>query len=418
MAESMTDDLALLRAYADTGAEDAFRTVVDRNLGLVYSSALRQVSDPHLAQEVTQAVFLILARKAGSLRPATVLAGWLFRTTRFAASQALRAARRRQHYEQEAAKMLSTTTAPASEAAWDDVAPFLDEAMASLGTTDRHAILLRFFERKEMKEVGGVLGSSEDAAKKRVSRALDKIRAFLARRGIAMSAAALGAAITANAVQAAPPALSQSIATALAANVTATTTLVSLTMKAIFYANLRIAAVVTALLLITAGAGALIAFTPVDPKPDAGPEPLVVAVDALPASQTAPESATQLQPQPPLANASGLDWDSVQKEYKAGPGEGSVVFSFSFTNTSPAEVVINRVRPGCGCTTTRDLPALPWPIAAGASDHVEFVMNLAGRSGTVLKPVVVETSAGSVSLMLRVEIPAATNTNGAFTVRK
>ena len=114
--------------------------------------------------------------------------------------------------------MLSTTTAPASEPAWEEVAPFLDEAMASLGATDRHAILLRFFERKEMKEVGGAIGSTEDAAKKRVSRALEKIRAFLARRGVALSAAALGTALTANAVHAGPPALTHSIAAALAVN--------------------------------------------------------------------------------------------------------------------------------------------------------------------------------------------------------
>jgi RNA polymerase sigma factor (sigma-70 family) len=415
MAESMTDDLELLRAYADDGAEDAFRTVVERNLGLVYSSALRQVSDPHLAQEVTQAVFLILARKAGSLRPATVLAGWLFRTTRFAASQALRAARRRQHYEQEAAKMLSTTTAPASEAAWDDVAPFLDEAMASLGTTDRHAILLRFFERKEMKEVGGAIGATEDAAKKRVTRALDKIRAFLGRRGIALSVAALGSALTANAVQAAPPTVSQSITAALAANgVTATTTLVTLTMKAIFYARLKFAATLAALLLIAGGAGTFIALSSTEPKPDTNPERPVAAVDSVPAPDTALQTAPPAQP----VNSSGLAWESVQKEYKAGAGEGSVVFSFSFTNTSPSEVVINRVRPGCGCTTSRNLPAMPWAIAAGATDSVEFVMNLAGRSGTVVKPVVVDTSAGTVSLVLRVEIPTAANTNGAFAVRK
>jgi RNA polymerase sigma factor (sigma-70 family) len=411
----MTDDLTLLRAYATEGAEDAFRTVVERNLGLVYSSALRQVSDPHLAQEVTQAVFLILARKAGSLRPTTVLAGWLFRTTRYAASQALRAARRRQHYEQEAAQMQSTTTAPASEAAWDDVAPFLDEAMASLGTSDRHAILLRFFERKEMKDVGGAIGVTEDAAKKRVSRALDKIRAFLGRRGIALSAAALGSAITANAVQAAPTAISQSITAALAVTgTTTTTTLVTLTMKAMFYARLKLAATLAALLLIAGGAGTLIALSSSGTKADARPENPLAAVDPVPPPQTALPTAPPAQP----ANSGGLAWESVQKEYKAGAGEGSAVFSFSFTNASPSEIVINRVRPGCGCTTSKNLPPLPWAIAAGASEHMEFVMNLAGRSGTVVKPVTVETSAGTVALVLRVEIPTATNTNGAFAIRK
>ena len=411
----MTDDLTLLRAYAAEGAEEAFRTVVERNVGLVYSSALRQVGDPHLAQDVTQAVFLILARKAGSLRPATVLAGWLFRTTRFAASQALRAARRRQHYEQEAAKMQSTTTASASEAAWDDVAPFLDEAMTSLGTTDRHAILLRFFERKEMKEVGSAIGATEEAAKKRVSRALDKIRAFLARRGVALSVAALGSALAANAVQAAPPAISQSITAALAANgITATTTLATLTMKAMLFARLKFAATLAALLLLTCGAGTLIALSTAEVKPDGSAERLEGGIVAQSTQQTAPAPLSQ----PPPNATGGLAWDSVQKEYKAGPGEGTVVFRFCFTNTSPSEVVINGVRPGCGCTTSTNLPKLPWHIAAGAEDHMEFVMNLVGRSGTVVKPVVVDTSAGSASLILRVEIPTPASTNGAFTVRK
>src|SRR5262245_48204416 len=99
----MTADLELIRSYATTGSEEAFAEVTRRHLGLVYSAALRQVGDVHLAQEVTQAVFVILARKAGSLRDGTVLAGWLFRTTRFAAARAVRAERRRQRREQEAA---------------------------------------------------------------------------------------------------------------------------------------------------------------------------------------------------------------------------------------------------------------------------------------------------------------------------
>src|SRR5712691_8534502 len=199
---AMIDDLELLRAYAADGSDDAFRTVLERYVGLVYSAALRQVRNPHLAEEVTQAVFVVLARKAASLRPGTVLAGWLFRTTRFVAARAVRDEQRRQRREHEDALMQTFQSSSAVEPSWDELAPALDEALAQLGETDRVAILLRFFEKRELKEVGRVLGRSEDAAKKRVSRALDKLRSFFVRRGFVLSAATLAGVLAENAVQA------------------------------------------------------------------------------------------------------------------------------------------------------------------------------------------------------------------------
>ena len=248
---SMTDDLELLRAYVVNGSETAFRTIVERHLALVYSSALRQVRDPHLADEVTQAVFVILARKAASLDSRAILPSWLFRTTRFASASALRSVRRRQRYEQEAAQM-QPTILPTPDASWDEIAPLLDEAIAKLGKADRHAVLLRFFERKEHKEIGRTLGTSENAAKKRVARALDKMRSFFARRGIALSVATLGGTVMAHSVQAIPPALSQSVAAAVAANAPLTTTtlaLVTETMKTMFLAKLQTAAYAMVVLL-------------------------------------------------------------------------------------------------------------------------------------------------------------------------
>jgi len=318
--------------------------------------------------------------------------------------------------------MLPTTTAAASEAAstnsgqatWMEVAPYLDEAIASLGTTDRHAILLRFFERKEMREVGGAMGATEGAAKKRVGRALEKIRAFLCRRGVVLSAASLATLLTANAMPAIPPAILASITTTLAgANITASTTLVALTMKAMYYAKLRSAAAIAALLLVAGGAGTFIAVSWADSRPaPTQPEASVPVPQPLPAPKPIPAPA--IPPAPP----NSLAWDAEQKEYKAGPGEMVAPFTFVFTNTSAGDIVINRVQPSCGCTTAKDLPALPWRVPASATAQIDLVVNLTGKSGTLTKSVLIDTSAGTKSLILRVQIPPnASATNGAFTVR-
>src|SRR6185503_3498857 len=138
----MSQDLQWLRAYATEGCEKSFAAIVERHHGLVYSAALRQVRDATLAEEVTQAVFVILARKASSLSQNTVLAGWLFRTTRFVALHAVRDLTRRKKHEKEAAQMHTDNTS--ANPSWDEIAPVLDDAMARLGQADRHPILLRF----------------------------------------------------------------------------------------------------------------------------------------------------------------------------------------------------------------------------------------------------------------------------------
>ncbi len=198
-----TDDMELVRQYAAHQSESAFATLVSRHASLVYSVALRQVRDPHLAEEITQAVFIILARKAGSLGEKTILPGWLYCTACFVSGSALKQECRRQQREQEA-YMQSTLDEAGTDAVWKQMSPLLEEAMLRLGQTDRDALVLRFFEGRSLNEVGAALGASEDAAKKRVNRALEKLRKFFSKRGIASTTAIFTGAISANSVQAAP----------------------------------------------------------------------------------------------------------------------------------------------------------------------------------------------------------------------
>ena len=203
------EDWQLLQEYAQRNSEPAFRNLVSRYVNLVHSAALRQVQDAQLAEEVTQAVFILLARKAAGFRSGMVLPGWLFRTTRFVASRAVRTEQRRQRREQEALAMQQLNT---PNDTWKQISPLLDEALERLGESDRNAVLLRYFNDKTNRQAATELGISEEAAKKRVARAVDKLRRFFSTRGIALSAAALASLVTANAVQAAPASVSTGVA--------------------------------------------------------------------------------------------------------------------------------------------------------------------------------------------------------------
>ncbi|HEY5042694.1 MAG TPA: sigma-70 family RNA polymerase sigma factor [Verrucomicrobiae bacterium] len=261
------DDLTLLREYARRNSEEAFAALVTRHVNLVYSVALRQVREPHLAEEITQAVFIILARKAGSLGDKTILSGWLCRTARYAGANALTIQRRRQHREQEAFMQsqleqsqndLSRRSETEAET-WRQIAPLLDGALEKLGKKDHDALVLRFFENKNFAEVGVALGASEDAAKMRVSRALEKLRKFFTKRGVTLSSVAIAGMISAHSVQAAPVTLAKSVtAVAIAKGAAAsgsTLTLIKGALKIMAWTKAKTAVAVAAGVLLFGGAG-------------------------------------------------------------------------------------------------------------------------------------------------------------------
>jgi RNA polymerase sigma factor (sigma-70 family) len=207
-------DMDLMREYADRDSEPAFAELVRRYINLVYSVALRYAGNSHDAQDVTQAVFIILAQKAARLRHRPTLTGWLYETTRFTAMRFLRTKTRRQFREQEA-YMQSTLNESDTDGAWKQLAPLLEEAMTRLNEKERALLALRFFENKSGAETAALLGIEEWAGRKRVERAVEKLRTFFAWRGIRVSAGVLTGAISAHSVQAAPVALAKTV-TALA----------------------------------------------------------------------------------------------------------------------------------------------------------------------------------------------------------
>ena len=209
----MNDDAELLRRYARERSESAFTELVQRHTGLVYSAALRQVEgDSALAQDVSQSVFIDLARKAGQLADRPVLASWLYTSTRFAALKALRTQQRREIREQEAHTMQEIERAGMTEDEWAQLRPLLDEEMCDLSEQDRAAVLMRYFEGQPFATMGTKLGIGESSARMRAERALHKLRNGLARKGIASTAAALALVISTHAIAAPPAGLAATLA--------------------------------------------------------------------------------------------------------------------------------------------------------------------------------------------------------------
>jgi RNA polymerase sigma factor (sigma-70 family) len=264
----LNDDLTLLRDYSRNQSESAFASLVERHINLVHSVALRQVRDPHLAEDVTQAVFIILAHKSGTLGDNTILSGWLCRVTRYVSSRALRGEWRRQQREQEA-YMQSALTEPQSEN-WVQIAPLLDAAMEKLDRKDHDALVLRFFENKNFSEVGLALGASEDTARMRVNRALEKLRKFFTKRGIDSTTAVIAEQISANSVLAAPVALAKTVtAVAIAKGATAsisTLTLIKGALKIMAWTKAKTVVVAGAVLILAAGTTVVVKYAGHHPR--------------------------------------------------------------------------------------------------------------------------------------------------------
>jgi RNA polymerase sigma factor (sigma-70 family) len=234
----MLTDQQLLRDYAEGASEAAFAEVVRRHLDLVYSAALRMVRDAQLAEDVTQGVFMAVARNARPLSVRPVLSSWLHRTTQNLAANVVRSEVRRRAREQEAAAM-NEVVAHESDAVWQHIAPHLDTALGELSEADRDALMLRYFERKSAQEMAEVLGVSDEAAQKRVSRAVERLRAFFAKRGVIVGASALVVVLSANAVQAAPVGLAVTISTTAIAGTTGVATATAATIKTVAMTTLQ-----------------------------------------------------------------------------------------------------------------------------------------------------------------------------------
>ena len=252
-----SDDHQLLAEFASAGSEPAFATLVERYVNLVHSTAFRSTGNAQNAEEITQTVFIILARKAKKLSPRVVLSGWLYQTTRLTAANFMKGEFRWRRRQEEAA-MQSILNEP-TESAWREIAPLLDEAMGCLGQTDRDALVLRYFENKTAAEIGAVLRMNEDTARRRVNRALEKLRRIFLKCGVASTTATIGQSISANSVQAAPVALAKKVTAAAitkgAAASASTLTLMKGVLKIMAWTKTKTAIVAGVAVILAAGAG-------------------------------------------------------------------------------------------------------------------------------------------------------------------
>lgn len=204
------NDWELIERFVARRDEAAFADLVRRHGGFVLASARRQVG-ADLAEDVMQAVFLVLARKASALDSKVVLSSWLFRTTGFVVAQVRRREARRIRREQEAGAMIHDPGCPETDALREHVEQHLDAALSALSDRDRGYVLSRFVEGQKFGDIGERFGVSADAAKKRVLRGLERVRRFLEGRGVVLSAPVLSGFLVAPQAEAVSPHLVKQI---------------------------------------------------------------------------------------------------------------------------------------------------------------------------------------------------------------
>ncbi|HEY8667634.1 MAG TPA: sigma-70 family RNA polymerase sigma factor [Tepidisphaeraceae bacterium] len=318
------NDIELLQRYLREKDQQAFAELVGRHLAWVYSAALRQVGDAHLAEAVTQGVFLALVRQADKLTRGVVLTGWLFGVTRCAAAMALRSKIRRDKHEQQAAAMNLEIQEPMSEERWRELAPLLDELVEKLGKRDRVAVLLRFYQRKSFAEIGEALGVSEEAARKRVGRAVEKLRGMFAGKGMVLGAGVLAGGLLANVTQAAPVGLGATVVAAVTQGVAVASgpaMIAKGAMKMMAWAKIKIAAAWLAAVLVVAGGAGLVLQQTLSRKSQAA-EPAMRQSATQPTTRPDTSGYGPLMERELVGNNGGLSTiDLDTGERHAGPTE-------------------------------------------------------------------------------------------------
>ena len=353
----MTEDVNLLAKFSAHRDENAFRELVTRHLDLVYSTALRVLNgDTHLAEDVAQKVFADLARKAPSLPRDVVITGWLYEAARFTAANTVRGEQRRRTREQEALAMQHLTSEP--EAPWTHIAPYLDEAMGEISPSDRNAILLRYFQNQDFQSVGRALGVSDDTAQKRVSRAIERVRALLAKRGVTIGTSGLIVILSANAVQAAPAGMAAVISTAaILGEMTAPTSATIAATKVIAMTTLQKSLIAGALALALAGGVTTILLTKSTDAREGFVAADVAPTDSITGIVRAPDGKPLRNAQVFLSTAS-----AAVPIYSDPPPEviSTVTGSdgrFSFPANPESRAVIVLMDEGYGQATVADLAA-------------------------------------------------------------
>jgi RNA polymerase sigma factor (sigma-70 family) len=345
----MRKDRQLLRAYTDEGSRKALEELIERHFGLVYSSALRQVRDPNLAEDISQAVFLVLIQKARSIRHGTALGGWLLSVTRCVVVNAMRKQSIKNKHEYLAAKP-EALQAAADE--WDEIAPLLDAELNHLTATDRDALVLRFFQDRSFSEIGAELGLSEEAARKRVTRALERLRTRLADKNLSITAGVLGLAIGTYAVQS-PPAhlLAGTIAASIANPTPQMISLMKGALKMLAYVKAKLIAAAAASLVIS-GTGIVVTHHVLARFRHEPSTTLVAASQGL-ASTTPATNANDAGVMASPANGTIINMDDPlpnDAEGSVGPimqgGAGSVAMDVDGPQFSPGAVEFTRNAPG------------------------------------------------------------------------